>query len=1164
MTNKKRLLTVQVLGGVDIRQDDAPVTGFATQKALALFVYLAVTRQAHTRDHLDTLLWSNLGAQPARRALRYALWNLRQILGPYLIVTPQNIAFDASAPHTCDAQLFLDAAQPAAETLSPAQVESCVRAAELYRGDFLQGVHVRDAEEFETWMQLTRERLHRAALDVLSRLVRHETAQQNYARGIAYAQRWLELEAWNEDAHRALIQLYLLRGDTNAARAQYETCKRVLAQELNTEPAAATRALMAQLDTLVPTLTQPRHNLPAPHSPFFGRQAELERILKKFRDPTCRLITLTGEGGIGKTRLALEAAGQLLDDFVDGVWLVSFSGVEAKPDDVVRVLARTTAHVFGLGNEPGADVTAQLAAYLRSRRLLLVLDNLEQFLQTPAHSSAPHAPAPADTNAPPVTEWVRDLLSNAPNLRLLVTSRALLNLQSEHVMRLDGLQVPPDDLAEANAFPSVQLFLERAERTGAHASELDLSEIARVCRFVEGMPLAIELAASWMNRAAPGELFDLLQNDPTGVTNGQADVPARHHSLQIVFEYSWELLSAAEQSVLAQASIFHHRFTRQAAREIIARQDTSRAQPKKSASVSQQLDSLLEKSLLQWSTRYQRFRMHPLIRQFAAEKLSSALQDGAARRHAHYFLKFAAAHTARLNGPDTHAAMQEIQNELTDIRAAWEWSTDNREIENLAAALQALTIYFDYAGLAQEGLALLERTAQVFQDNVAIPREFVLELALARAMLMVRVRQYEPAQKIAEQVLPQAAQCEHHALAAQSRYVYALTLARLPDTDAELENLYRARLEAQATQQTRLEALCLHRIAMVLMRAGEYQNSRVHFLQAQNLFETVNDLRFTGRSMGMVGLVEHTLGNFSNAVAAFSHSIEIADVIGDSYNKAVLLSNLGLTLAAQGQYENAIASAAQSREQYLSASSPLAIGAEAYCGIFFTLQGNWAKARSLLENIITVRDPAQKRYESIWAYWGLTLLSRRLGYAADAIRFGRLALGLAKHWDDKSDQADIGIALGDALFEQEALQEAREQYTTALQLREQMQQPHMYPEAMTGLAQIAFMSGDTASARMWINRIWSDSQLRLASGPFEPFWVYWNGYQVMRALGDPRASRLLETAQFVLAEYAAKITDPHARDQYLQVPWHRALLDATQPAPSLPTFIVSYGREQNR
>lgn len=514
--SKLPVLSLRLLGGIEIRQNDAPVTGFVTQKAQALFVYLAVTRQAHTRDHLAALLWGNLADASARGALRYTLWNLKQLLGPYLNITRHTIAFAPDAPHTCDATAFTAlTANLVGNAPDVRDLAAWQEAFELYRGEFLHGFHVREAEEFDAWLRLTRERLHRTVMDALEQLVAHETAQHNYTRGIAYARRLVELEAWNEDAQLALIRLYAAGGDTNAAFAQYEKCRHILAAEFDTKPGAAIQTFVADLRRAAQApeerAPRPPNNLPAFLTPFFGRASESARIVEKLRAPTCRLLTLTGEGGIGKTRLAIEAASKLTEDFADGVWFVPLSGIEARGQEIPRVLARAVAHALGFAPDPAQDVTRQLTDYLRTRTLVLVLDNLEHLLATPeehAHNAKKReSPAGLDGAA-----WLGELLSHAPRVRVLATSRTRLNLQSEYVLRLDGLEVPPDTQDSGlQDYSCVQLFLERAERAGIAARDLDLAHIARFCRLVEGLPLAIELAASWMNRAAPQEILEAFE-----------------------------------------------------------------------------------------------------------------------------------------------------------------------------------------------------------------------------------------------------------------------------------------------------------------------------------------------------------------------------------------------------------------------------------------------------------------------------------------------------------------------------------------------------------------------------------------------------------------------------------------------------------------------------
>ena len=1142
--SKLPVLTLRLFGGIEIRQNDAPVTGFVTHKALALFVYLVVTRQAHTRDHLATLLWGNLTDTSARGALRYTLWNLKQLLGPYLNITRHTIEFAPDTPHTCDVTAFTTLATNLADTApTERDLAAWQEALVLYRGEFLQGMHVREAEEFDAWMRLMRERLHRTVAEVLERLVAYETAQQNLARGIEYARRLVELEAWNEDAQLALIRLYAAAGDTGAAFAQYEKCRHILAAEFDTEPGAAMQTLMSELRRAARTFDapapRPPNNLPARFTPFFGRQPEIARIVNKLREQNCRVLSLTGEGGIGKTRLAIEAGEQLQEAFADGVWFVPFAGIEANAQEISRVMARTTANALGLGTDPAHDLSKQLFEYLAPRRILLVLDNLEQLLATA------HASVPKDADA---ADWITELLTRAPGAAVLATSRACLNLQAEYVMRLDGLPLPGDATkARAKEYASIQLFLERAERAGVRTSELDMAEVVSLCAFVQGMPLAIELAAAWMNRAAPSEMLHALQSNLDRLETAQRDIPARHRSARAVLESSWVLLSPAEQTVVASCAVFAYRFTRAAAEKIIGL-------PGKSNLVHL-LDGIADKSLLRWDVTRQRYRLHPLVRQFAQEKISPDAFAATQQRHADYFMEFVTARTARLYGPDTRRALDQIEDALADILAAWDWCVAHQRYDRLTAAQEALAAFYEYTGSAADGLALLTRTLNAVDGDAPAQRMLRMQLTLSQSKLLLRMHEYVQVQAKAESVLEYAERTGDAELIAWSRYLRARGMAHLRDSAAEQIELERARQEAQAAQLPRLEALCNLRLCSVALHIGDYPRTKELATKAVQGFETVHDSRFIATGLSMLGLLQELLGEMAQATATHARTIELANEIRDMYVKATALHNLGSVLASQGQYERALGCMEQSEQCYIEAASAMAVSSQALKGVLYVLLGNWVQARRTLEPLAALQN-AGMTHEYGWANRGLALLARRQGKVAQAVRFGRIAFETAQHWQSMTDLGEAGIVLADALCESGALQEAQELYHTVLAQREQMQQTYLCSEAIVGLAHVALRIGDAHAARAWLDKLWRGKALRLPPGPVELFWVYWIGYVVMRALDDARASRLLETAQFELDEYASQISDPYTRDQYLQVPWHRALLNNGHVGTRLAFMVV--------
>ena len=424
---------------------------------------------------------------------------------------------------------------------------------------------------------------------------------------IVAARRWLALDPLHEPAHLRLIRLYALSAKRTAALQQVRACQRILQAELGVEPGPAIEKAYLEIQEggRVPASTpsttpQPevrKHNLPSLPTPFVGRQQTLARLDAYLRDPTCRLVTLVGPGGIGKTRLAIEAAGRQIDAF-DGVFFVALDSLHS-PQAVLPAIAGA------LGLAPGQDqeLQPQLLAYLRHKRVLLVLDNFEHLLSGAG--------------------ILARVLEEAPGTQILATSRTRLNLQGEQLFAVEGMAYPdspPDPVPALGKgldggmapYSAVQLFLASARRAepGFALTPDNLGDIVAICRLVDGLPLGILLASAWVPVLSPGQIAAEIRQGLGFLETDLRDLPERHRSLGAVFRHSWDLLTTHEQEVLEALSVFQGGFDRPAAGRVAG------------ASL-RDLKRLVDSSLLQRCAAG-RYDMHPLLQRYAAGRLRQA------------------------------------------------------------------------------------------------------------------------------------------------------------------------------------------------------------------------------------------------------------------------------------------------------------------------------------------------------------------------------------------------------------------------------------------------------------------------------------------------------------------------------------------------------------
>ena len=435
-------LQLNLLGKPEVVLNGAPVTAFVSAKVPALLAYLAVTGQAHSRDTLATLLWGDLPEATAKRNLTKALTNLRQLLEPYLLIEWHSVAFNYQAPSAVDVGLFQAAVEGSA-LLEPDNPERDLaplrQAVSLYRGDFLAGFYVKNALEFEEWALGQREYLRELMLQALRRLTEQSARlEADPAAALEYCRRWLGLEPWQEAAHRQMMLLLARSGQRDAALAQYETCRQILAEELDVAPTPETTMLYERLKATGKPLP---HNLPPPTT-FVGRERALSHLRTQLGQPDCRLLTLVGPGGIGKTRLAIEVARRCLApifgpdevNFADGVYFVNLAPVNAgettsgglsEASQVTNLILVTVATALDFFFQGAADLKTQVFGHLRRKAMLLVLDNFEHLVEGAG--------------------LLVELLNAAPGVRLLVTSRERLNLREEWVWEVGGLAYPGED-----------------------------------------------------------------------------------------------------------------------------------------------------------------------------------------------------------------------------------------------------------------------------------------------------------------------------------------------------------------------------------------------------------------------------------------------------------------------------------------------------------------------------------------------------------------------------------------------------------------------------------------------------------------------------------------------------------------------------------------------
>jgi predicted ATPase/DNA-binding SARP family transcriptional activator len=686
------------------------------RKSLALLAYLVVTGQAHSRDALATLLWPDLDQAHGHTVLRSVLADLHRALGTDAFsAAGDQVAWRGGPDVTADVVRFralaaqVAAHHPTSSALCDACLAALRAAAALYRADFLAGFSLTDAVEFDAWQTIQTETLRLELAGVLEKLAHGLADRGQYDEAIGIARRWLGEDPLNEAAHRALIAFHGRGGDRAAAARQFSECTRVLQAELDIAPEPETVALHEAVRagrgggaSVVPAASLA--SLPADATPFIGRELELAQVAERLADPGCHLLTVLGPGGMGKTRLAIQAARRALDQFSQGVYFVDLAPLTSAEQISTAVLQALRAP--RIVSEPDH----YLLDYLADKHLLLVLDNYEHLLSG------------EESDRRDGYGLVTQLVAAAPQVKLLITSRSRLNVRAEWLAPLEGMQTPGDleredakedeehearrtrsdalgssrfvDFAPLRDFvfqtsPDLEhysataLFLACARRIRPdfRPTADDAQLIAHICRLLGGMPLAIELAAAWVRVLPLAEIARRLETGLDLLATTQRDVSPRHRSMRAAFDHSWRLLSARERGILRQLAVFRGGCTAEAAAAVAGANLLD-------------LSGLADKSWLRVGPDG-RYDLHELVRQYCAEKLAAEHEletgetpDQVCDRHATHFLARLAAQQQIVS--TWQDRFQPLLPDWENFNALWRHCVERNQFENLRDLLALL------------------------------------------------------------------------------------------------------------------------------------------------------------------------------------------------------------------------------------------------------------------------------------------------------------------------------------------------------------------------------------------------------------------------------------------------------------------------------------------
>ncbi len=901
-------LSISLLGPFHVTVNGEPLPESRTRKIEALLVYLAMKPDvAHRREVLVGLLFPDVPEETARTNLRQTVARLRKSLqynpaySHFLDSSRESIQFTLTNEISLDVAVFYELLEgcPAHIGHRDQHCEDCIcqleNAISLYRSSFLDGFYIDGSNAFDDWLQQQRLSIEEMVIKGLRELAVYYEEMGEYETAVLYTQRLLEITPWNEESHCQFMRLLSYQGKRNAALLHYQQLQETLMIELGVEPMPATTTLYEHIRSSQDQT--PRH-LPQRPPQFIGRKPELSRIHRFLYTSDSRLLTLTGIGGIGKTQLATEAAWQIADrfagPFIHGIYFIALADIPPPTnkaqqfDPIVIALAEALNFSFSNTRQP---LQNQLFHFLHDKSILLILDNFEHLLNYGR-------------------SFIKHLLHQTTHPKLIITSRERLNLTNEWVLELEGLPYPKNDLIKAAELPhygSIQLFLQLTQQTNLATpqNETTLRQIAHICRHLQGIPLAIRLAASLTRVLTPAEIASEIEQNLDTLNNNIQDLPRRHRSLRTIFEQTWAQLTPREQTLICALSIFQGGFTRQSAQAICN-------------ITLNELTSLHDKSFLQHNPQHQfsqknmpasHYSIHEVLRQYTLEKLPKHKAIALRDRHSRYYLQLLHQQRANLTGSNQFLALEKIRRDIENIRIAWFWAVIHHHVEDLTLALDTLGLFYYMNSWFIEGVDIFAQT--IAELTPANPQKPTLSEQVLLAKLIARQGWFtflSGKQKEGKILLEKSLE-RLRPLDQPDALVYTLNF--LAVACYTLGDFARARQLCQEAVQLELvedvaynHAITHNILSQIAYLSGQYEEARTYSQYSLRLELEMENHWSMGFSLANLGRVAYALQEYERANTYFRQSLAIRRKVKDERGQAICLNYLGDTALALEMHQS--------------------------------------------------------------------------------------------------------------------------------------------------------------------------------------------------------------------------------------------------------------------
>ena len=958
-------LHISLLGEFSLVYRGQSAARLSGERPIALLAYLLLHRDtAVSRQQLAFTLWPDSSDSQARANLRNLFYTLRQTLpdaDAFLAADAMTLQWRSDADVVLDVAEFEAALAAARTAAAPAdKMKHLETAVSCYKGDLLPG-------NYDDWIIPLREELRQSHLDALHQLITLLEQQQEYRAAARYSQRLLQQDPLDETAYVQLMRQYARGGDRAGVRRVYEACVLTLRRELDVAPGPATQAAYAELlrqeaPASVPEPLPVSHAvrplpLPVPATPFIGREAELAQIAELLADPACRLLTIVGPGGIGKTRLALQTAVGHQPVFADGVAWVGLNALQ-RPEQLAAAIAESLNYRLRGAGSPEAELLPLLA----SKELLLGLDNFEHLLSA--------------------ADLLVRLLEQTTAVKLLVTSRQSLELSAEWRFDLNALPLPEETAADSLADNSaVQLFVQSGRRTAGTFSPTaaDFAAIVHICHLVGGMPLGIELAASWLRLLSCAEIAQEIEKSLDFLTVTHRNLPPRHRSLRAVFDYSWELLSLDERQMLSRLSIFRGGFTREAAARV-AGADLPR------------LSALVDRSLVQ-RTAVGRYSLHNVIRQFALEQLrgDAAAFDETTTAHGRYYLQWLAGQDAVLRGPRQKDGLTAVAADLANIRAAWQWAAEQRQVALVLDSAFPLFYFYELRGRLLEGETAFYLVADAWQRETETAdadetRRAISALNIYQAYLAFRQGRLSTAEILLRIAVDNLDPLFDETLLGHALFYFAIlewTIGRFSEAVGHLKMAW---MLAERRQNVWEAVMAQVYLGMVWHDQGLLAEARAQLTAVYPAARELGDPRLLSNALLISGRTNLMLGQLDEAEQQLLECLGRARETGDPIGLTYATHFLGMVKQAQGDLAAARRLIEQSMTLYADFNDVVGLErAGITLGFLEMAAGNLEAAQTCFASFLRIKQRTHSMRYVLSALMGMATLRARSGDALTAL-----------------------------------------------------------------------------------------------------------------------------------------------------------------------------------